>query len=678
MKQLVRKQNEMSKYLLQNSETERTGFFKRLKKLVIGKSKNPEESGVFHKLALIAFFAWVGLGADGLSSACYGPEEVFRALHGHVYLSVIIGLATAVTIIIISASYSQIVELFPLGGGGYVVASKLLSPYAGMVSGSALVIDYVLTITISIASGADAIFSFLPPDWQIYKIYFAALVVCFITLLNLRGVKESILMMLPIFLIFVVIHAVAILIAICVHGPQLPSVVSGTVMDIKRSTAEMGFLGLAAVLIRAYSMGAGTYTGIEAVSNGVSILREPKVKTAKKTMSYMAISLALIVSGLFIAYLLYNVAPEPGKTLNAVLFAKIFGGGMTGYVLLLITLISEAAILFVAAQAGFIDGPRVIANMANDRWLPSRFTLLSDRLVTQNGILLMGGAALLVLYFSGGAVAFLIVLYSINVFITFILSQSGMVSYWWQARKKEKKWKKKLLVNGIGLSLTALILVMIIYIKFNEGGWITLIITLSMVILALGVKQHYKNTAKMLKRLDELVLSVVPVENPAEPKPENLPAFNKRGKTAIVLVNGFNGLGLHTLLNISRVFKGVFSNYVIVQVGVIDSGAFKGAEEIVKLKQKVKEDVNCYLNFLQTSGHFAEGLALTGVDVVEEIETAVPKVLRRYPNSIIFGGQLVFNEEIFLARWLHNYTVFAIQRRFYYQGIPMILMPIRL
>ena len=145
----------------------------RLKNLVIGSAINPHDSSVFHNLSLIAFFAWVGLGADGLSSSSYGPEEAFLALGEHIYLGVFVAIASAITIFVISASYAQIIELFPSGGGGYLVASKLLSPSFGMIAGCALLIDYVLTITISIASGADALFSFLPMEWLPYKLHFA-------------------------------------------------------------------------------------------------------------------------------------------------------------------------------------------------------------------------------------------------------------------------------------------------------------------------------------------------------------------------------------------------------------------------------------------------------------------------------------------------------------------------
>src|SRR5512140_3921130 len=180
-------------------EQHKPTVLRRLKTLVIGGKHDIEDTSIFHKLALIAFFAWVGLGADGLSSSCYGPEETFLALQGHTYLAVFVAIMSGITVMVISASYSQIIELFPTGGGGYLVASKLLSPTAGMVSGSALLIDYVLTITISVASGADALFSFLPSSLLHYKLLFSLTGVVLLTVMNMRGVKESVLPLVPIF-----------------------------------------------------------------------------------------------------------------------------------------------------------------------------------------------------------------------------------------------------------------------------------------------------------------------------------------------------------------------------------------------------------------------------------------------------------------------------------------------
>jgi len=651
----------------------------KLKTALIGKSRDLSDQSLFHKLSLIAFFAWVGLGADGLSSSCYGPEETFKALNCHVYLSLIVAAAAVLTVFVISASYSQIIELFPTGGGGYLVASKLLSPTLGVVSGSALLIDYVLTITISVASGADALFSLLPVTALQYKLLFEAGGVCALTLLNLRGAKEAVLPWVPIFITFVLTHAFVIGYTFFTHLSNLPEVWQNASADFSASHRSLGWVGMGLMVLRAYSMGAGTYTGIEAVSNGLPILREPRVQTGKKTMRYMAISLSVTVAGLLIGYLLFRVVPETGKTLNAVLFDKMTaswprGGALT---FIVITLASEAALLFVAAQTGFLDGPRVLSNMALDRWFPSRFATLSDRFVTHNGIVLMGGFAFVLMLATRGSVDLLVVLYSINVFITFTLSQLGMVRHWWQERATVPDWRGKIAINGLGTALTAFILITLSAIKFFEGGWITLLVTGLLVVAAFLIKRHYNQTAQDLRHLDDLV-SAAEVQKPAstlelaEPKAPDL-----RTKTAIVLVNGFNGLGLHTLFGVLRMFPGVFKNFVFVQVGVVDAGNFKGAAEVENLKNHIARENQRYVDYMRLRGFYAETITAVGIDVVQKASELAPSVLERFPNGIFFGGQLVFRNETLFTRLLHNYAVFSLQRRFYQQGLPLLILPIR-
>jgi len=657
-------------------------IIQRLKTIIIGGKHNIEDTSIFHKLALIAFFAWVGLGADGLSSSCYGPEEAFLAFKGHVYLSVFVALMSGITVFIIAASYSQIIELFPTGGGGYLVASKLLSPTVGMISGSALLIDYVLTITISVASGADALFSFIPPAWLPYKLTFSLIGVLALTVMNMRGVKESVLPLVPIFLTFVITHAFIIGYAVIMNLGRFGEIAAATRADVMQTQAELGIGGMMLLILRAYSMGAGTYTGIEAVSNGLPILREPKVRTGKRTMRYMAASLAFTVMGLMIAYLLYRVVPQSGKTLNAVLFETMTKGwGSSGTAFVLVTLLSEAALLFIAAQAGFLDGPRVLSNMALDRWFPTKFAMLSDRLVTQKGILLMGGAALITMVLTNGSVKYLVVLYSINVFITFFLSQLGMVRHWWQVRGKENHWEKKLFINGVGMTLTLFILITVTVLKFFDGGWITLILTGSLVTVAMLTQRHYRNTYKLLHRLDELV-------NIAESSCSSFPGgqgtdkemkvkYDPQDKTAILLVNGFNGLGLHTLFSIIRLFGGTFKNFVFVQVGIVDAGNFKGSEDVSRMKSEVKKELDRYVNYMRCHGYYASAYSSFGTDVVDEIAALTPQILERFPNAILFGGQLVFPTTSFLSGVFHNHTIFAVQRRFYSEGIPVVILPIR-
>src|SRR5229473_86812 len=299
-------------------QTAAQGEKRTISKILIGPARDVRDPQIFHSLSLVAFLAWVGLGSDGLSSSCYGPEEAFLALGPHQYLAVFLALLTALTVFVISASYSQTIDLFPTGGGGYLVATRLLGKNAGLVSGSALVVDYVLTVSVSIASGADAIFSFLPIGLLPYKFWLCLLVVLLMVLMNLRGVKESVLSLLPIFIAFIVMHVWLVGYAILSRAPELPSIVGDAVKEVHASSNSIGMLALAIIFLRPYSLGGGTYTGIEAVSNGLPILREPRTVTGKHTMIYMSISLAFVAGGILFGYMLYDVGPVTGQTLNAV------------------------------------------------------------------------------------------------------------------------------------------------------------------------------------------------------------------------------------------------------------------------------------------------------------------------------------------------------------------------
>src|SRR6266446_4619410 len=289
----------------------------RLKRFLLGGPKDLQDPHLFRHISLIAFLAWVGLGADGLSSSAYGPEEAYLALGDHFFLALPLAILMAVTVFVISASYSHIIELFPTGGGGYLVATKLLGPKVGLTSGCALIVDYMLTVTISVASAGDQIFSFLPISLHGAKLVIEFVLIFFLIYLNLRGTKESVLFLLPIFLLFVVAHIFAISLGVLPKAAEIPLVASMTYQKTIGDIQGLGVWTTIFLVLHAYSLGGGTYTGIEAVSNGLQALREPRVETGKKTMLYMASSLAFTASGLLLSYLLNHVSHEPGKTLNA-------------------------------------------------------------------------------------------------------------------------------------------------------------------------------------------------------------------------------------------------------------------------------------------------------------------------------------------------------------------------
>ena len=651
-------------------------LYRRAKRIVFGAPRDIFDPKIFHNLSLVAFFAWVGLGADGITSSCYGPEEAYLALGSHAVLAIFVAVMSVATIFIISGSYAQIIEAFPSGGGGYIVASKLLGEKAGVVSGSALVIDYILTITMSIAAGADALFSIFPPQYLHLKIGFVTAVILILIWMNLRGIKESVAVFTPIFMVFMLTHIPLLLYAMLRHVPEMPAVAAEVSRDFHASVGQMGWVGLGALLMRSFSMGGGTFTGIEAVSNSMQTLREPRVQTGKKAMLYMALSLSFLAGGILLCYLLYKVGHVPGKTLNAVLFGKVVGDlwqGDAGKVLLAVVLGSETALLFVAAQTGIIDGPQVLSNMALDYYAPRRFAHLSERLVRKYGVVFMGGMALLMLYISGGSIKYLVIMYSINVFLTFTLSQFGMILHWWKDRATEERWKFGLVMNGVGFLLTASVLCLTIWFKFPEGGWVTLLITGVFVAVSLGIRRHYRGTQESMRRLDDLLLALPQVTVPAAQEP----MVRRQASTAVIMVSGYNGLGMHVFFSIVKQFPGMFRNFVFISAGVVDTSVFKGAAEVENLALDLKEQLANYVEFVKGHGYYAEARTLVGTDAIASVTHLAEEVVKDFPNICVFAGKLVFKEENLLSRLLHNQTAFMAQKRLVFAGLPMIVMPIR-
>ncbi len=653
------------------------------KRVFLGKSRDPLDPSVFHKVSLVAFLAWVGLGADGLSSSCYGPEETFIALGTHRHLAVFLALATAVTVILISASYSQIIQLFPSGGGGYLVASRLLGRPAGLVSGAALVVDYAMTIAMQVAATVAALSSLAGGVPQSRQLVWSLGLVVALIFLNVRGVKESVQILLPIFVLFLITHLLVILFGLGRHVTAVPELAAATRREWNGTVATLGLWGTIALLLRAFSMGGGTYTGLEAVSNGLQVLREPRVRTGRRTMTYMAISLSFTAGGLILSYLLTDVHRVQGLTLNAVLIQKLSAealgaGSAWASSFVWLSLLAEGALLLVGAQAGFLDGPRVLSNMAIDSWVPHRFSLLSERLVTQNGVFVMGGAALGILLYTGGSIDVIVVMYSINVFLTFTLSQLGMCVHWWQVRREESSWGRRLAINGVGLILTATILVVTVFMKFREGGWVTVLITGSLIGICVLVRRHYSSVGLLMKRADD-VLTTLPRYRPADssgavPKAEPV---SRNTPTAVFLVSGFNGLGIHSLLQVQKYFPRYFKNAVFLSVGVVDSANFKGADEIENLKKETERDLNRYVEFARGLGMHAEHHQRIGTDLLDEIVELCRGVKERYDRPIFFASKLIFPDDNLVTRALHNQTPFAVQRRLQFEGLQTVILPIQ-
>jgi amino acid transporter len=654
--------------------SERPSLAGRVRRFLVGKPRDLQDRSIFHRLSLIAFLAWVGLGADGLSSSAYGPEEAFKQLGAQRYLAVALAVLMAITVLLISTAYRRIIEEFPTGGGGYVVATKLLGERAGVLSGSALLVDYVLTITISIAAAGDALYSFLPPAWHAAKFPTEIGFILVLTVLNIRGVRESVLALLPVFLLFLLTHLLVIGGAIIGHLPVMGETARTVGAGFREGAATLGIGGMLIIFLRAYSLGGGTYTGIEAVSNGLPIMREPRVETGKRTMVYMGVSLAFTASGLLLSYLLWQLSPVAGKTMNAVLVERVATGVPLGSVFVGLTLFSEAMLLVVAAQAGFIDGPRVLSNMAVDSWVPHRFAALSERLTTQNGILLMGGAALAALFYTRGDVGHLVVIYAINVFVTFSLSMFAMLRFWLQHRASRPEWKTRLVLFALGFAMCVTILGITIYEKFLEGGWVTVTITCLVIALCFLIRRHYRSAAQ---RVDQLYRELGDLAAAMPEAVDSLPEPDPGGAVAAVLVESYGGVGIHTVLNVFRAFPHHFKGLVFLSVGVVDSGEFKGEHAIEQLRARTAEMLARYRELAAELKIPATTRFRLGTEVVSTAEELCLEVAREFPRAMFFAGKLIFQRPKWWHRFLHNETAQAIQERLQWAGRTMVTLPIR-
>ena len=642
----------------------------RLRESLFGKPLDPFSGDARKHVALVAFFAWVGLGADGLSSACYGPEEAFLALGAHTPLSLYLAAMTACTVFIIAIAYNQVVELFPNGGGGYKVASRLLGSHAGLVSGSALIVDYVLTVAISVASGVDALFSLLPPTFGAAKVGLEVGLTLLLLYLNLRGVKESIRFLLPVFLGFVVTHTLLIAYGLAVHVDRMPALITETAAQTRQLGADMGWVAVAALLLRAYSLGGGTYTGIEAVSNNVQALAEPRVRT----MFYMALSLAFMAAGIIVLYLLWDARHVDGRTLNAVTFESIiatFGLSQAplNAALLTIVLALEAGLLLVAANTGFLGGPAVLANMAVDSWMPHQFRNLSSRLVTQNGVILMAVAAVAVLLITSGSVSVLVVLYSINVFLTFTLSLAGLIRYWW-GHREHRQWIARLLLSLTGFAVCAGILCVTTVEKFSEGGWITLIITGLVIVGGLAIRRHYDATAAALNRA-EAAYAAPTGHFAAKPR------LDPQRPTAAFII-GRNRCGLiHASRTVLQMWPGHYKNFLVISAQPVDARSYGGHEALEQLRADRLKDMQFYMELARQHGMASKYYLGFGVDGVEEMVKLCREAKAEFPRIVFFASKLVFDHETWITRALHNQIVYAMQRRLELDGMPMVILPMR-
>jgi len=420
--------------------------------------------------------------SDALSSVAYATEEILIVLvmagTSALHLSMPIAFLIALLLIIVAASYRQTIHAYPTGGGAYIVSKENLGVYAGLMAGAALLIDYVLTVAVSMAAGVAAITSAIP--WLAeHRVLLGVLFISFVTLANLRGIRESS----NIFALPTYLFILSILLLISIGW--LKYLLFGAAPVVAAYSPEP-VQGLTTFLIlRAFASGCTALTGIEAISDGVPAFRPPESRNASITLTWMTATLLTMFIGITSLARLYGVIPHEGETVVSQLARATFGGGPFYYMVQATT----AMILILAANTSYQDFPRLSSIMARDRFLPRQFANLGDRLVFSNGIIILGVLASLLIIAFDGITHALIPLYAVGVFLSFTLSQSGMVV---RLRKlRDRGWQRRAVISGIGAIATCTVLFVFATVKFIQGAWIVIVLIPTLVFAFDRIHRHY-------------------------------------------------------------------------------------------------------------------------------------------------------------------------------------------
>ena len=435
--------------------------------------------------------------SDALSSVAYATEEILLILIGISTAAAVWSLPIAAIIltllIIVSVSYRQTISLYPNGGGAYQVARDNLGVTSGLTAGAALLVDYILTVAVSTSAGVAAISSAFPWAAQ-HSVFIAGLFILAITLANLRGMRES-------SFIFSIPTYLFIIVMVGLLGMGFYKVFTGQFhSDVNLMNETYPSVGLF-VLLRAFASGCAALTGIEAISNGVPSFRKPSAENAKKTMTLMVLLLGIFFVGITALAHLHLTIPKENETVLSQIARIVFGDGFLYYVMQIAT----ALILLLAANTAYADFPRLASLMAADRYLPRQLSNIGDRLVFSNGIIVLGFSAFALIFLFNAETHSLIPLYSVGVFISFTLSQFGMVAL--HKRIKEAHWKKSLAINLVGGVATSIVMIIVAVTKFSHGAWMTVVIIPLMITGFRKIKRHYIKVAKQMSLRDDWSLA---------------------------------------------------------------------------------------------------------------------------------------------------------------------------
>lgn len=476
-------------------------IFSRVKRAVLGESL-PTSAHAEERLTKAEALAV--LSSDALSSVAYATQETLLVLvaagtAGTVLgWSVPIAIAIVILLAIVMLSYRQTIRAYPRGGGSYIVARENLGLYPGLIAGGSLMIDYILTVAVSVSAGIDN-FTSAVPALRAYNVDLCLVFIILLMIANLRGVKESgRIFMVPTYAFIV---SIFLLVAVGLWNQVTGHVVPVTSAETHPVSEVLSLF----LILRAFAAGCTALTGIEAISDGVLAFRPPEWKNARQTLLYMAGILSIMFLGITYLAHLYQVVPSEQETVLSMLARQIFGTGPIYYFILLF---ATPTILLLAANTSYADFPRLCYFLARDGFLPRQLALLGDRLVYSNGILLLSLCAAILILFARGDTTAIIPLYAVGVFTSFTLSQAGMVRHWWKERGRN--WQASALMNGLGALATLVVLGVIVLTKFALGAWVVVVAIPLLVWLFLTIHRHYQYVAQRLSIQDMAPRSYMP------------------------------------------------------------------------------------------------------------------------------------------------------------------------
>jgi amino acid transporter len=573
-----------------------------LKRWLIGAPLRTEQA-IHERLTKVKALAV--FSSDALSSVAYATEAILLVLvhAGSRGMAQLLPISAGIglLLLILTISYRQTIFAYPNGGGAYIVSKENLGTYAGLVAGAALLLDYILTVAVSIAESVSATVSAFPSLGE-HRVMMAILLIALITVANLRGIKES-------GSIFAAPTYVFIGSMLLMIGTGLFRVLTGQAVPhevahpIPQATESLTLL----LWLRAFASGCTALTGVEAISNGVPAFHKPESKNAAITLSWMAGVLATLFLGIGFLAEVYDIVPVHGETVVSQIARNVFGGGPFYYLIQFAT----ALILMLAANTSYADFPRLASLMAQDGFLPRYLANKGDRLVFSNGIVILGVLASLLIIVFGGETHRLLPLYAVGVFLSFTLSQSGMVVHWWKERSRG--WQRNAAVNALGAATTFVVLLVIASTKFTHGAWVVVLLLPVLVMAFRAIHNHYVALGRQLRISTEC--------QPPQPK--------KVKHTVIVPVSGVNNAVANTL-EYARSFT---DNIIAVHVAI-------DPEAGQKVKRKWDE-WNCGIPLVVIDSPYRE-LTRPLIEFIEQVD-------REDPNDIV----TVLVPEFITHRWWH-------------------------